>query len=63
MRVGCGPGCVLVEAAVHRELHREVPPRVEYSLTEAGASLDKALLPLGDRGEEHVDHITAARGL
>ncbi|WP_245640968.1 winged helix-turn-helix transcriptional regulator [Streptomyces megasporus] len=54
---------MLVEAAVHRELHREVPPRVEYSPTEAGASLDKALLPLGDRGEEHVDHITAARGL
>ncbi|GAA2414342.1 helix-turn-helix domain-containing protein [Streptomyces glaucosporus] len=50
------------DGIVHREVYREVPPRVEYSLTEAGSSLNKALLPLGDWGEEHMDHITAVRG-
>ncbi|GAA2452281.1 helix-turn-helix domain-containing protein [Streptomyces macrosporus] len=51
------------DGIVHREVHREVPPRVEYSLTETGASLNKALLPLGDWGEEHMDHIRAVRGV
>jgi len=38
-----------------------VPPKVVYSLTPLGVSLDAALEPLGRWGEEHIDHITAAR--
>lgn len=42
---------------VRREVFAEVPPRVEYSLTELGQSLNNALLALGDWGEEHAEHI------
>lgn len=42
---------------VHREVFAEVPPRVEYSLTELGQSLNEALRALGDWGEDHAEHI------
>ncbi|MHC0430872.1 winged helix-turn-helix transcriptional regulator [Streptomyces sp. O3] len=39
---------------IHREVYAEVPPKVEYSLTEAGAALNEALRPLGDWGQERL---------
>lgn len=42
------------DGLVHRRVHAEVPPKVEYSLTEAGASLNEALRPLGDWGRERL---------
>ncbi|WP_406421713.1 helix-turn-helix transcriptional regulator [Streptomyces sp. NBC_00873] len=42
------------DGIVHREVHAEVPPRVEYSLTPLGYGLNKALGPLGAWGREHV---------
>lgn len=47
------------DGLVHREVFREVPPRVEYSLTDFGRSLNKAMGPLGDWGEEHKARIEA----
>jgi DNA-binding HxlR family transcriptional regulator len=44
---------------VHREVYREVPPRVEYSLTELGQSLYAALIPLGEWGDKHMKRIEA----
>ncbi|MEV0146258.1 MULTISPECIES: helix-turn-helix domain-containing protein [unclassified Nonomuraea] len=44
---------------VHREVYHQVPPKVEYSLTEFGQSLNEALLPLGDWGEKHMERIEA----
>ncbi|MFC8593161.1 winged helix-turn-helix transcriptional regulator [Streptomyces atroolivaceus] len=44
---------------VHREVYHQVPPRVEYSLTEFGSSLNTALAPLGEWGEEHMERIEA----
>ncbi|GAA4892673.1 winged helix-turn-helix transcriptional regulator [Streptomonospora salina] len=49
------------DGVVHREIHQEVPPRVVYSLTAEGAQLDRALRPLGEWGEEHMDGIREAR--
>jgi len=46
---------------VHREVYRQVPPKVEYSLTDFGVSLNQALLPLGDWGERHMTRITTNR--
>jgi len=39
---------------VHREVFREVPPRVEYSTTELGLSLEPVLLALCDWGRQHA---------
>ncbi|MFD7442923.1 winged helix-turn-helix transcriptional regulator [Streptomyces sp. NPDC059909] len=47
------------DGIVHREVYREVPPRVEYSLTELGQALNTALLPLGQWGEDFMDRILA----
>lgn len=38
---------------VHREVYAEVPPRVEYSLTELGKSLKPILDSMGAWGEEY----------
>jgi DNA-binding HxlR family transcriptional regulator len=47
------------DGLVHREVYREVPPRVEYSLTEHGRSLNAALAPLGDWGTARIARIGA----
>jgi DNA-binding HxlR family transcriptional regulator len=42
------------DGLVHREVYAEVPPKVEYSLTDAGASLNTALRPLGQWGQDRL---------
>lgn len=42
---------------VHREVYREVPPRVEYSLTVHGKSLNAALGSFGDWGTERQQRL------
>ncbi|MDT0442737.1 MULTISPECIES: helix-turn-helix domain-containing protein [unclassified Streptomyces] len=44
---------------VHREVYHQVPPKVEYSLTDFGRSLNTALEPLGAWGEENMRRIEA----
>lgn len=39
---------------VHREVYREVPPRVEYSLTELGRTLEPVLLMMLDWGQQYM---------
>lgn len=41
------------DGVVHREVYAEVPPRVEYSLTESGRALAPILAALGEWGEAH----------
>jgi DNA-binding HxlR family transcriptional regulator len=48
------------DGIVHREMYHQIPPKVEYSLTDLGQSLNTALGPLGDWGEFHIERITAA---
>ncbi|MGN2639814.1 winged helix-turn-helix transcriptional regulator [Nocardia takedensis] len=42
------------DGLLHREVYAEVPPKVEYSLTETGVSLNEALQPLGEWGRERL---------
>lgn len=49
------------DGIVHREVFHEVPPKVEYSLTELGTSLNDALTPLGEWGDRNLERIAAAR--
>lgn len=51
------------DGVVHREVYPEVPPKVEYSLTDFGASLNDALGPLGAWGREHMERIVATKAL
>ena len=42
---------------VHRQVYPEVPPRVEYSLTDTGKSLIPALTALIAWGNEHFNEV------
>jgi DNA-binding HxlR family transcriptional regulator len=49
------------DGLVTREIFAEVPPRVEYSLTDLGRSLIEPIGILSDWAEVHVHRITAAQ--
>ncbi|MEN8180728.1 MAG: helix-turn-helix domain-containing protein [Pseudomonadota bacterium] len=42
------------DGLVHREVYPQVPPKVEYSLTELGQTLEPVLHALRDWGEAHA---------
>lgn len=43
------------DGLIRRKVYAEVPPRVEYSLTDEGASLNEALQPLGRWGRRRLE--------
>jgi DNA-binding HxlR family transcriptional regulator len=49
------------DGLVTREIFAEVPPRVEYTLTDLGHSLIEPIAVIGDWAERHVHRITAAQ--
>lgn len=49
------------DGLVHREVYAEVPPKVEYSLTDRGTTLNAALAPLGAWGTERIREIRAEK--
>lgn len=46
---------------IHREIYPQMPPKVEYSLTEFGRSLEPILRLMRDWGEDNLDEIVASR--
>ena len=44
------------EKLIVRKVYAEVPPRVEYSVTELGLSLNKLILEINKWGEYHLSN-------
>ncbi|MBY8914502.1 winged helix-turn-helix transcriptional regulator [Bacillus sp. YC2] len=40
------------DGIIHREIYKQIPPKVEYSLTKLGESLKPLILVMRDWGEE-----------
>ena len=51
------------DGVIHREVYREVPPKVEYSLTEFGRSLEPILRSMLIWGREYHDRILQAKSI
>lgn len=49
------------DGLVTRYVYAEMPPRVEYELTELGRTLHTPLQALGRWAEEHISQVLAAR--
>ncbi len=47
---------------VHRKIYREIPPKVEYSLTDFGKSLTPIMTSLQQWGLEYAEEIAEIRG-
>ena len=45
------------DGVIHREVYRQVPPKVEYSLTEFGRSLEPILLLMRDWGVANKERL------
>jgi DNA-binding HxlR family transcriptional regulator len=43
---------------IHREAYAEIPPRVEYSLTEMGKSLMPVLVQMIGWSQKHFEEVT-----
>ncbi|WP_110654247.1 winged helix-turn-helix transcriptional regulator [Salinicola halimionae] len=43
------------DGLIHREVHAQVPPKVEYSLTARGRELTPILMALKAWGDAHID--------
>src|SRR5258708_36148802 len=48
---------MLADGVIHRTDFKEIPPKVEYSLTPFGRSLAKALAPLCVWGTKHMNEV------
>jgi DNA-binding HxlR family transcriptional regulator len=48
------------DGLIHREVYREVPPKVEYSLTDTGRSLEPLLRFMSQWGHANRDALVAA---
>ncbi len=49
------------DGIVHRQVYPAVPPKVEYSLTEYGRSLERALQEICEWGRIHMQRIGAVQ--
>ncbi|MDP4095578.1 helix-turn-helix transcriptional regulator [Paenibacillus sp. P96] len=47
---------------VHREVYQQVPPKVEYSITEYGRGLHTVLQAMNDWGVGHIEHLNELYG-
>ncbi|MGG4342335.1 winged helix-turn-helix transcriptional regulator [Paenibacillus lautus] len=48
---------------VHREVYNQVPPKVEYSISDYGKGLSTVLQALNDWGAAHIEHMNTLYGV
>lgn len=49
------------DGVVHREIYQQIPPRVDYSLTDFGRSLEPILMLIREWGDQYLEQITERR--
>ena len=49
------------DGLVHREVYQQVPPKVEYSLTEFGETLTPLILQMRDWGDQFMERVEALK--
>jgi DNA-binding HxlR family transcriptional regulator len=49
------------DGIVHREIYKEIPPKVEYSLTEFGKTLEPILLAMLTWGDHYTSQIVTRK--
>ena len=49
------------DGIIHREVYAEVPPRVEYSLTDFGRTLEPIIMLMRDWGMDYEDMVAERR--
>ncbi|MED1722820.1 helix-turn-helix domain-containing protein [Brevibacillus parabrevis] len=49
------------DGVIHREIYKEVPPRVEYSLTDFGRTLEPIIMSMKAWGESYKVRLTENR--
>ncbi|MNE31995.1 HTH-type transcriptional activator HxlR [compost metagenome] len=47
---------------IHREVYRQIPPKVEYSISEYGKGMVPVLVAINDWGMAHVKHLEELYG-
>lgn len=47
---------------VNRKIYAEIPPRVEYSITEYGQKIAPVLMALAEWGDGHIQHLIEIYG-
>ncbi|MDR6555641.1 helix-turn-helix domain-containing protein [Paenibacillus qinlingensis] len=47
---------------VHRKIYHQIPPKVEYSITEYGQGMATVLQAMNDWGMAHVNHLNEMYG-
>lgn len=48
---------------VHREVYKQIPPKVEYSISQYGKGLSTVLQALNDWGAAHMEHMDGLYGV
>lgn len=49
------------DGVIHREIFKQIPPKVEYSLTEFGRSLEPNLMLMCAWGEQYMSRLSARK--
>ncbi|WP_338556332.1 helix-turn-helix domain-containing protein [Paenibacillus sp. KS-LC4] len=47
---------------VHREIYLQIPPKVEYSITEYGMGMGPLLQAMNEWGKSHIEHLNERYG-